>query len=43
MSTLREAFLRPEPPTAPVDDLRSALLWKHTLCEVAPAVRALVG
>jgi glycosyltransferase involved in cell wall biosynthesis len=41
--SVREAFLRAETPAAPVDALRSALLWSETLSSVAPAVRALVN
>lgn len=42
LRALTDVLLRPEAPIAPVDALRSSLLWKNTLAPVAPAVRAVL-
>lgn len=42
LEALKHALQQPEVPSAPVDALRSRLLWEHTLATVAPAVRAIL-
>lgn len=39
---VRDALVAPDPPTRPVDTLRSALLWEQTLAAVGPAVREIL-
>lgn len=43
IEALRAAFLGAPRPTAPIDADRTALLWKNTLANVAPALRQVLG